>query len=369
MTVSDRPPAPARPRRASRRPDPTGSVGAPPALTSRPVTSRTMVSNRSARPRSMAASSPARAAAPAGSAPTPARRGQRRNRAQQCVLGDRDHSSAASAHHLQHGIADGRAHHRDPVGDRGSGIELRRPGCGTEPGPHQRLAAFSLRPDQARLPLREATAGRVRRSPCRAPPGRAVADRRDHHVWDPAAELFPDLEGHRLLRLDRDRIGAGVAVEPAERAGGGPRQVDSGGVTFGHLEDPCTGLRHQCELLRLAVGGHEDDGPHPRSRGTDGGRHSGVAGGGGRDRAHPAPQPVFDHECRGTVLVGRSRATGLVLDPQARRTQVCRRAGADNSGVPADGHRVPHRTVGNRQQLPVSPHGERAEVPAVNAGP
>ena len=146
--------------------------------------------------------------------------GQCRNRAQQRVIGDRHHSSAASAHRGQHGVTDGRAHHRDAVGDGG--------GSPAPPGPAgapsqartsgwQRSACIPIRRGcrvAAADEFSEALVERHQRG--------AVANRDDHQVREPAAKLFPHLEGNCLLRLDGERVGAGVAVKPAERAGGGP---------------------------------------------------------------------------------------------------------------------------------------------------
>ena len=76
-----------------------------------------------------------------------------------------------------------------------------------------------------------------------------------------------------------------------------------------------------------------------------------------------------------TSAVARSLldAVGLRVSSLIHRRGVptaCLSAGAGSSGVPPTGKRVPHRAVGDRQQLPVPPHGERpGGSGGISAGP
>jgi hypothetical protein len=137
---------------------------------------------------------------------------------------------------------------------------------------------LGLDADQPRAPRSHAATDQLVEALVQRHQRRAVAHRGDHDVREHPAQLLPDLERHGLLGLERDRVGPGVAVEPAERPGGVPGEVGGGRVTGRHLEHPGAGLRHHRDLLLPAPEGDEDDCPQPRGRGTEGRGHGRVAG-------------------------------------------------------------------------------------------
>ncbi len=253
--------------------------------------------------------------------------GESRYRPQNRLVGDGHGPAPRFAQATQAQARGARRLHRQAVGHAvGSRDRLHVLRSGA-PRASYRRRAYRLNGEQARQPVDQAGATQVGEPLRHARQDHPVPHRNDDDIGSLGSQSPGDLEPHRLLAFDGERVKSRVAVVPGEFPTRREAQLECLIVGSVHRQD-LRAVRQHLDQLSLGRGrGDEHHGSQVGRRAH--GRQScpRVSRRGGRDRPETVFASLGRHEQRGPILGGAARVARVVLDPQPGHAELAPQGG------------------------------------------